>query len=91
MNPSPTVLVCTSGTQHGDQGSHQRLTRKDLRSWVGSRADEVLSPAGQSLWQQMTREIGVAWSSTLVRGVQLSQQWDGACLIYTLKVVDSTF
>ena len=27
---------------------------------MGSRADEVLSPAGQSLWQLMPREISVA-------------------------------
>ena len=29
-------------------------------------------------------------TSSLVCGAQLSQQWSGACLIYTLKVVSST-
>ena len=35
-------------------------------------------------------EISMAWSSTLVCGAQLSQQWSGNCLSYTLKVVYST-
>ena len=38
----------------------------------------------------MTREISVAWSSTLVCGARPSRQWSGACLSYTLKVVYST-
>ena len=38
----------------------------------------------------MPREIGVVWSSALVCGARLCQQWSGACLSYTLKVVDST-
>ena len=57
---------------------------------MGSRADKVLSPAWQSLRQLMPREISVVRSSTLVCGAQLSQQWFGACLSYTLRVVDST-
>ena len=32
----------------------------------------------------------MAWSSTLVWGAQLSQQWSGACLSYALEVVYST-
>ena len=60
------------------------------REQGGSRSGEVLSPAGQSFKQLMPREIGVAWSSTLVCGARLSQQWSGACLSYTLKVVCST-
>ena len=90
MNPSPRVSVCRSGRQPGGQGSCQHPARKGLRSEVGSRADEVLSPAGQSLWRPMPREISVAWSSTLECGAWLSQQWSGACLSYTLKVVCST-
>lgn len=90
MNPSPRVSVCRSGRQHGGQGSSQCLARKDLQSQVSSRGDKVLSPLGQSLWQPMPREISMAWSSTLVCRAQLSQQWSGACLRYTLKVVHST-
>ena len=89
-NPSPRVSVCRSGRQHRGQGSHQHLARKDLRSQVGSRAGEVLSPAGQSPQRPMPREMSVAWSSTLVHGAQQSQQWSGACLSYTLRVVCST-
>ena len=37
----------------------------------------------------MPREISVAWSSTLVCGAQLSQQWAGTRLPYILKVVHS--
>ena len=91
MNPSPRVSVCRSGRKHSGQESHQCLARKDCQSQGGSRADGVLSPAGQSLQQLMPREISMAWSSTLVCGVQLSQQWSGACLRYTLKEVYSTF
>ena len=36
-------------------------------------------------------EISMAWRSTLVCGAQLSQQWSGACLSYTLNVVHSSF
>ena len=89
MNLSPRVSVCRSRRQHGKQGNSQRLARKDLWSQVGSRAGEVLSPAGRSLHQLMPREVSVAWSSPLVCGARLSQQWSGACLSYTLKVVDS--
>ena len=39
---------------------------------------------------QMQREISAAWSSPLVCGAWLSQQWSGACLSYILKVVYST-
>ena len=39
----------------------------------------------------MPREISVVWSRITVCGAQLSEQWPGACLSYTLKVVDSTF
>ena len=60
MNLSPRVLVCRSGRQHGGQGIGHHLASKDLWIQVGSRADEVLSPAGQSLWQLMPREISVA-------------------------------
>ena len=90
MTQRPRVSVCRSGTQHGGQGSHQHLARKDLWSQVGSRAGEVLSPAGQRLHQLMPREVSVAWSTSLVCGAQLSQQWSGVCLSYTLKVVYST-
>ena len=38
----------------------------------------------------MLRETNVVWSSTLVCGARLSQQWPEACLSYTLRVVDST-
>ena len=89
MNLSPRVSVCRSVRQHSGEGSCRRLAKKDLWNQVGSRADEVLSPAGQSLWRPMPREISVAWSSTLECGAWLSQQWSGACLSYTLKVVDS--
>ena len=90
MNLSTRVLVCRSGSEHGGQGTHQRLARKDLWSQVGSRAGEVLSPAGRSLHQLMPREISMSWSSALVCGARLSQQWSGACLSYTLAVVGST-
>ena len=89
-NLSPRVSVCRSGRQHGGQGSPQCLARKDLHSQVGSRAGEVPSPAWQSLQWLMQREISVAWSITLVCGARPSQQWSGACLSYTLTVVDST-
>ena len=59
------------------------------RTRVGSRADKVLSPAGQSFGQPMPRKISMLWSSTLVCGARLSQQWSGACLSYTLRLVDS--
>ena len=57
---------------------------------MGSSADEVLGPAGQSLQQLMPREVSMTWSSTLVYGARRSQQWSGARLSYTLKVVHST-
>ncbi|KAF6119901.1 hypothetical protein HJG60_010284 [Phyllostomus discolor] len=57
---------------------------------MGSKAGKVLSPAGQSLWQPMARQISVVWSSTLVCGSQLSQQWCGPCLNNTLKMLYST-
>ena len=87
---SQSLSVCRSARQHGGQGSCQHLARKDLQSQVGGRAGEVLSPAGQSLRPLMPKEISVAWRSTLVCGAGLSQQWSGACLSYTLRVVDST-
>ena len=86
MSLSPRVSVCRSRRQHCGQGSCLYLVMKDLRSKVGSRVDGVLSPAGQSLRQLMPREIRVAWSSTLVCGARLSQQWSGTCLSCTLKV-----
>ena len=85
MNPSPRVLVCMSGRQHSGQGSPQHLARKDIWSQVDNRTDKVLSPARQSLWWPMPREISMAWSSTLVCGARLSQQWAGAYLSYTLE------
>ena len=88
--PSPRISVCRSKKQYGEQGSHKHLTKKDLQSQMGSRADEVLSPAGQILWRLMPREISVMWSSTLVCGAWLSQQWSGASLSYTLKVLYSS-
>ena len=91
MNPSPRVSVCRSGRQHGGQGSCQGLTKKDFWSWVGSRVDEVLSPAGQSLRWLMPRDISVAWSSTLVCWAWLSQQWSRTWLSYTLKGVTFIF
>ena len=90
MNLSPRVSVCRSGTQHGGQGSCQHLARKDLWSQEVSRADKVPSPAGQSVRQPLPREIRVVWSSALVCGPRLCQQWSGACLSYTLTVVDFT-
>ena len=86
MNLSPRVPVCRTGRQHGGQGSCQHLARKAVWSQVGSRAEEVPSPAGQSLWWPMPREN----SSTLACGARLSQQWSGTCLSHTLKVVHST-
>ena len=78
-----------SRRQHSRQKSCQHLAGKDLRSQLGRRADEVLSPAGQSLWWLMPREINMAWSNILVCGAQLlAVVW--ACLSYTLKVVYST-
>ena len=61
------------------QGSFQCLARKVLWSQVGSRTGEVLGPAGQGPQQQMPREISVVWSSALVCGARLSQQWSGSC------------
>lgn len=89
MNPSPRISVCRSGRQHSGQGSCQPLARKDLWSQVDSKADKVLSPAGQNLWQLMPGEIRVL-HSTLVCEAQLCQQWSGNCLSYTLKMVYST-
>ena len=87
---SPRVSVCRSRRQHGGQGSCQRPAREGLWSQVGSRADKVLSPAGQGLWWVVMREITVAWSSVVLGcGARLSQQWSGACLSYTWKVVHS--
>ena len=88
--PESQVSVSRSGRQHGGQGSCQHLARKDLQSQVGSRADEVLTPAGQSLWQPMPREISVTWSCTLVCGAQLSQQWSEVHLSIPLRVMHST-
>ena len=88
--PSPRVSVCRSGRQHSGQGSCQRLARKDLQNRVGRREDKLLSSARRSLWWLMPRETSVVWSSTLVCGAQLSQQWSGACLSYTLKVAYSS-
>ena len=79
-NPSARVSVFRSGRQHGEQGSPKHLAGKDLQSQVGSKADEIPSPAGQSLQQPVPRDIGVAWRSTLVCGAQLSQQWCADCL-----------
>ena len=90
MNLSLRVSVCGSRRQYGGQGSCQCPVRKGLQSQVGSRADKVLSPAGQGLWRVVTREITVAWSSSLGCGALLSQWWSGACLSYTWKVVCST-
>ena len=70
MNLSLRVSVCGSRRQYGGQGSCQCPVRKGLQSQVGSRADKVLSPAGQSLWQLMPREISVEWSSALVCGAR---------------------
>ena len=58
--------------------------------------EESLEPGGQQgrqshqsskaeLWQLMPSKISMAWSITLVCGAQLSQQWSGACLSYTLE------
>ena len=58
---------------------------------MGSGADEVLRPAGQSLRWPVPRETSVAWSGPLGCGAWLSQQWSGECLSYTLKVVHPTF
>ena len=38
----------------------------------------------------MPREVSVTWSSTLVCGARLSQQWAGPCLSYTSEVIYST-
>ena len=67
---SHRVSVCRSRRQYGGQGSCQCPVRKDLQSQVGSRADQVLSPAEQILWWLMPREISVAWSNTLMCGAQ---------------------
>ena len=75
---------------HSGHRSCQHLARKDLWSQTDSRTGKVLSPAGQSLWPLMPGEIGVAQSSTLVRGARLSQQRSGICLSYTLKEIYST-
>ena len=48
-------------------------------------ADEVFSPAGQSPWWPMPGEIRVAWSSTLIYGAQLFQQWSGPALVIYLE------
>ena len=57
--------------------------------WAAGQA-ELPSPAGQSLWRLMPREISVVWSSTLVCGAWLSQRWSGTCLSYTLESVIPT-
>ena len=88
--PESQSLSLQDWRQHSGQGSCQHLARKDLWIQVGSRADEVLSPVGQSLQWPVPREISVVWSGPLVCGAQLSQQWSGACLSYTLRVVYST-
>ena len=79
-----------SKRKHSGHGGVSVLQGRIFWSQMGSRADKVLSPAWQSLRQLMPREISVVRSSTLVCGAQLSQQWFGACLSYTLRVVDST-
>ena len=71
-----------------------RLQVQEIAQWaressVSCRKDPQWA-AGQSLQQPMLREISMAWSSTLVCGAQLSQQWSGTCLSCTLKVVSST-
>ena len=88
MNPSPRVSVCRSGRQHSGQGSCRPLARKDLCSQVGSRPEP---PAADAKGDQrgVGQHSGV-WSSTLVCGARLSQQWSGACLSYALEVVYAT-
>ena len=89
-NPRPRGSVCRSRTQHGEPGSRQCLVRRNLQSQMGSKADEVLCPAGQSLQWLMPREISVAWSSALVNGTQhLSSGLKSASVIPS-RVVDST-
>ena len=58
---------------------------KEGWSQVGSRADAVLSPAGQSFWQPKPREISGARSSTLACGARLSQQQFEDCFSHTLE------
>ena len=70
--------------------SGRRPTGKGAVSILQGRIPRARWAAGQSLQWPMPREIGVVWSSALVCGARLCQQWSGACLSYTLKVVDST-
>ena len=81
MNPSPRVSVCRSGREHSWPG---------FVSTLQGRISTARQAAGQSLQWPMRREVSVAWSSTVVCDAQVSQQWSGACLCYTLKVVYST-
>ena len=90
MNPSSRVPVCRSERQHSGRGSLQHLARKDLWSQACSRADKVRRPAGQSLRQPMPREISMVWSSTLMCGARLSQQWSGPAPVIPLRVLYST-
>ena len=71
MNPILRVSVCGSRRQHSGQKSCQHLARKDLWSQVGSGADKILSPSGQSLQRLLPRDqrgmeqhFG-AWSSAV--------------------------
>ena len=57
---------------------------------AGSRADKVLDPAGQSLWWLIPREVSMAWSSTLVCGARLSQQWSEPASVIPLRLMYST-
>ena len=63
VNPSPRVSVCRSGRQHGGQGSHQRLIRKDLQIQADSRAEP---PAADAKGDQrgVGQPAGV-WSSAV--------------------------
>ena len=80
------------------------LQVRETAQWAGESSasckGESLEPDGQQGRRSlqsiraeppagMPREISVAWSSTLVCGARLSQQWAGACLSYNFKVVDS--
>ena len=81
MNPSPRVSVYRS---------RDSMVGKGVVSIIRERISGARWAAGKGLWWLIPREISVTWSSTLVCGAWLSQQWSGVCLSYTLRVVNST-
>ena len=91
MNPSPRVSVCRSGRQPVGKGVVSILQgRTPGARWAAGQVKSSIQQGRDSGGGWMPREITIAWGSSLVCGVGLSQQWSTTCLSYTLKVAYAT-